>query len=218
MQLIILMLLASLLTGCAVPEWIAPFPPEKRAPKVEPVIHSEEATSVVQRFAAEMKHKNKLHLERAKTCFNDLGITTIQMEFITQDLVELCEARELIVDMTENFLGKLNQDTILGPELAQFPMRPENLEIYIVYESYFGKYVDPRYIYWICLEEGTVSFYTWELRYDDNQCWKCKKESYGTSREIVLYEREAEREYKDMNPPKKSAFGSERYYPPEDAP
>jgi hypothetical protein len=31
MQLIILMLLASLLTGCAVPEWIAPFPPEKKS-------------------------------------------------------------------------------------------------------------------------------------------------------------------------------------------
>jgi hypothetical protein len=67
------------------------------------------------------------------------------------------------------------------------------------------------------LEDGVASFYTWELEYDDNRCWKCKKETYGTSREIVLYQRAAEQEYKDMNPPKKSAFGSERYYPPEDA-
>lgn len=217
MRFIFLLLLASALTSCSlVPDWIAPTPPWERIPKAPPVIHTEESTSVVQRFAVEMAHVNNLHLERAKTCYDDDGITTIQMEFITQDLIELCEARELIVDMTEDFLAKLNQDTILGPEFSTFPLRPENLEIYIVYESYFGKYIDPRYIYWISLEGGTVTFYTWELEYDDNRCWKCKREAYGTSREIVVYQRAAEEEYKDMNPPKKSAFNpSERYYPEE---
>ncbi|MBA3817030.1 MAG: hypothetical protein H0X29_11040 [Parachlamydiaceae bacterium] len=217
MRFIFLMLLTLVLTSCsAIPDWMAPTPPWKRVKKVIPVIHSEEATSVVQRYAVQMEYENNLHLEHAKTCYNEEGITKIQLEFITQDLIELCDARKLIVDMTENFLGKLNQDTILGPEFAAFPMRPENLEIYIVYESYFGKYVDPRYLYWINLEEGTVSFYTWELKYDANRCWKCKKEAYGTSREIVLYQHAAELEYEDLNPPKKSAFGSERYYPEDD--
>lgn len=209
----LLILLLFLTSCCYVPEWMAPYPPWETLPKAKPVIHTEEATHIVQEFTVELLHEKNLHLERAKTCYDENGIQRIQMEFITQDLIELCEARKLIVDITESMLAKLNQDTILGPEFANFPIRPENLELYITYESYYGKYVDPRYILWICLEDGEVTFYTWELAYDANRCWSCKTESYATSREIVVYQREAESKYEETHQPKKSAFGPERYYP-----
>lgn len=216
MQNVFVLIVLVLMTSCSLPDWAAPYPPWQRAPKGPPIIHTEETTHIVQEFATDMKYKHNIHLERSKTCFIAEGIRTIQMEFISQDLVELCEAREMIVDITEDMLARLNQDTILGPEFANFPIRPDNLEIYIVFESYFGEYVDPRYIYWICMEDGGVDFYTWELQYYDNRCWKCKHESYATSREIVVYQREAEKRYEDMHPPKRSAFGPERYYSPDD--
>lgn len=215
MHLLPLFIVLICLTSCSyLPQWMAPFPPWQSVPKDPPAIHTEEATRIVQEFAVDMEHKKKLHLERSKTCFNENGITAVQMEFISQDLIELCEARKLIVDMTEDLLERLNQDTILGPEFASFPFRPENLELYITYESYFGKYIDLIYIHWIGLEDGTVSFYTWELEYDANQCWHCKKEAYATSREIVVYQREAEQKYQETHEPVQSVFGPERYYPP----
>lgn len=214
MRLILGLFCVLFLTSCSyIPDWASPFPAAQMAPKAEPIIHTEEATHIVQEYSVDMKYEHNIHLERAKTCYNENGIQTIQLEYITQDLIELCDARKLIVDLTENMLARLNQDTILGPEFASFPVRPENLEIYIVYESYFGEYVDPRYIYWICMEDGAVDYYTWELMYLDNRCWHCKHETYATSREIVVYQREAEKRYEEMHPPVKSAFGSDRYYP-----
>jgi hypothetical protein len=218
MRLLPLFIFLCFLTSCRyLPEWLAPLPPWESAPKESPAIHSEEATRIVQEFSVDMEHKKNLHLERAKTCFDEEGIKTVQLDFISQDLIELCEARKLIVDLTENLLERLNQDIILGPEFASFPLRPENLELYITYESYFGQYVDPIYIYWICLEDGVVNFYTWELEYDPNQCWHCKKEAYATSREIVVYQREAEQKYQEEHAPPPSIFGSERYYPPNES-
>lgn len=212
MRLMSVLLLLLCLTGCSVPDWAAPYPAWKMEPKADPSIHTEEVTHIVQEYSVDMKYEHNIHLQRAKTCYNAEGIHTMQLEYISQDLIELCEARELIVDITENMLARLNQDSILGPEFANFPVRPENLEIYITFESYFGKYIDPRYILWISMEDGGVDFYTWELEYMDNRCWSCKHETYATSREIVVYQREAEQRYEEMHQPPKSAFGSERYY------
>lgn len=197
------------LTSCSFYRSLVPPPPP---PPPQYVLHKEEVTRIVQEFAEEMKEEKDLSLEHAYTCY-DNSIRTVQLQFISQDLIELCEARELIVDMTERLLAKLNQDPILGPDLSNFPFRPSNLEIYITFESYFGKYVDPMYIMWICMEDNSIYFYTFDLLYSPNRCWHVKHESYPTSREIVVYQREAEQKYEETHKIKPSAFGSERYLP-----
>lgn len=213
MQLLPFLFLMLSLTGCSLPDWMAPYPPWEMVPPPAPAIHHEEATAIVQEMASELLHEKRLHLERSMTCYDEEGIHTIQMEFITQNLYELCDARKLIVDITETMLAKLNQDSILGPEFANFPIKPSNLEIYITCESFFGKYVDMSYVMWICLENSEVSFYTFDLDYKQNRCWHAKHEAYATSREIVLYERQAEDKYNEEHPRKPSAFGQDRYYP-----
>jgi len=175
------------------------------------LIHTAESTNVVQSYAVEMENKNKLFLQRAKTYY-DGGIHAIQLEFITQDIMEIKEARELIVDMTEDLLARLNQNPLLAQDFANYPFRPANLEIYVTFESYFGKYVDPYYVRWICMEDGHVAFYSFDILDNTKNKWHVRHEEYATSREVVVYHREAERSYEEINNPKEDIFGDQRYY------
>lgn len=185
-----------------------------RAPPPIPaeVFDSAEVTSVVQEFSVEVEHEKNMHLQKAHTYFNN-GIHTIALEFISQSLIEMCDARKLIVDMTESLLGKLNQDYILGPEFSNFPFRPSNLEIYITFESFFGRYVDPYYIAWIGMEDGHISYYIFDPLDNSKNCWHGRHEAYATSREIVVYERQAEQKFEEVHKVDHSVFGNIRYYP-----
>lgn len=220
-----LSLFAALLTGCSAWESMTGF----FNPSFEEVddslyddydnsfevINTAQSTAVVQDLAAEVKHMHHLHLQHAKTYY-DGGIHAIQLQFISQDLIEMCEARKLIVDLTESFLAKLNQNPILATDFANYPFRPENLEIYITFESYFGKYLDPHFIYWICMEDGQIDYYIFDILDRSKNKWRVRHESYSTSREIVVYQREAERKYDELHYPKINVFGNLRYFPPSE--
>jgi hypothetical protein len=178
------------------------------------LVDSSAMTSAIQDVSVEFKYDRGIHLEHANTYY-DNGIKTIQLQFISQDLIEMCEARELIVDLTEALLARINQDGILGQELAIFPFSPYNLEIYITFESYFGKFVDPMYIAWIGMEDAEIYYYTFDPLDNSKNCWHSRHETYSTSREIVVYQREAEKKYDDKHPPF-DVFGSMRYIPPDE--
>lgn len=203
------------LTACATGPW---FDTDSEGWPIPPGIediNSAEMTKVIQDLSVEFKHGRHLELQHAKTFFNS-GIHTVQLEFVSQDIVEICEARAIIVDLTESFLAKLNQDPLLGTEFSNYPFRSSNLEIYITFESYFGRYVDPYYIHWVGLEDDEVTFYTFDVDDKTKMCWHKRIEAYETVREIVLYQREAEKLYRETHAPKTAIFGNQRYYPKEE--
>jgi len=192
------------------------YPPygvyEELPPSPFEVIDSSEATSRVQELSIEFRYDRHLHLQQAKTFF-EFGIKTIQLEFISQDVFEMEDARKLIVDLTEAFLGKVNQDPILGPMLQSYPFRASDLEIYITFESYFGRFVDPYYIQWICLEDGQIDYYLFDTHNNTKRYWHHRHESYETSREIVVYQREAEQKYAETHRPLIDVFSGQRFFP-----
>ncbi|HEV8052142.1 MAG TPA: hypothetical protein VGP47_06590 [Parachlamydiaceae bacterium] len=175
-------------------------------------IHAEEITAIVQEYSVELKNRKHLHLEHANTFYNDAGIHTVQMQFISQDIIELCEARKLIIDVSEGMLEQLNSNPLLIPEFANQGFYPFNLEIYINFESYYIKYVDPFYIKWIVMEDAQILYYTGDVNDNDKNGWHYRKESYNTSRNIVLYQRLAEDRYKAMHEADRSVFGDKRFY------
>lgn len=207
-----------LLSGCSyfeqpLYEPLAPFPVEPE-PTIE-VINSAEMTSVIQNYTVMLKHKKRLRLEHANTFYKD-GIRTVQLRFDSQDLKDMCEARMLIVDVVEGLLADLNENPLLGVEFSNFPMRPSNLEIYIRFESYYGRYVDPYYISCINLEDGVVIYYTFDLHDRNKSCWHKRVEDYSTSREIALYQRAAEKAWDDEHNILNTVFGNKRYFPPDE--
>jgi len=177
-------------------------------------INSAEITAVIQDIEVEYNKDRHLQLQQAKTFYAD-GITAIQLEFISQDIIEMKEARGLIVDLTESLLARLNQNPVLGVQFASYPFTSESLEIYIEFESYFGRYVDPYYIQWICMEDDIIGYYIFDLEDNMKRCWHVRKETYATSREIIVYQREAEKKYKESQKPVGAIFGAQRYLPEE---
>jgi len=205
------------LTGCnfsqPLIETFSPTPDQLPTPP-RTVINSAELTAIIQNYTTELKYNKRLHLEHANTFYDD-GINTIQLQFITQDIIEMCEARELIVDLAEGFLAELNQNPILGPEFVTYPLRPSNLEVYITFECWYGKFCDPHYIGWIGLEDAQVTYYEFDLGDHIKDCWHSRHESYATSREIVVYQREAEKRYNEEHLKNVNIFGPDRFFPPK---
>jgi hypothetical protein len=220
MRFLSLLLAVVLLTSCSYFDSFTyqkdgsevPLAPYAQLPKPQLSIHSGEVTAIVQDYAVELQAQKHLHLRHANTYYNEDGIYAIQLRFISQDILELCEARKLIIDVSEGMLEQLNSNPILIPEFTNHAFFPYNLEIYIDFESYFIRYVDPFYVKWIVMEDATINFYTYDVLDTDKKGWHSRKEAYSTSRDIVFYQRMAEDKYQAMHAPDHTIFGNKRLY------
>ena len=154
-------------------------------------ISAPEIVHSIQHFLPYLRHEKHLRLEDSKVWYND-QIHTIHMEFTSQDILEIREARMLLVDLIEGLLAELNRNPIIAPEFIQYPLAPENLEIYIDFESNHGLYVDPFYVGWLKLESGQTTFYAFDLKYKGTNLWNFRIEPYFKSRELTVFERESE--------------------------
>lgn len=190
----------------------------RQAIPIEPGINNEDVMRVVLEFANDLKHDKHLHLEDSRVFYGNYGnyIDKIRLKFITQNILEMCEAREFLVDVAEGYLDRLNEDPVLGPLIAAYPIGPENLEIYICFESYHIRYVDKRYIVWTVLEDGMAYYYAGDLINEfniwdrDAECWHHREEPYYKSVQIVNINREAERMYQERHPKPGSLFAGDR--------
>lgn len=176
-------------------------------------IHVGETTKIIQEMSAELKHARHLHLQHANTYYNEEGIHTVQLQFISQDILELCEARMLIVDLSETLVAKYNENPLLFHEFAGGSLSPAGLEIYIDFESYYIKYVDPFYVKWLTMEGGFIRFYTQDADDLDKNNWHYRTEAFNTSKDIVYYQRLGEEAYDAAHGRAKSVFGTKRFYP-----
>lgn len=172
-------------------------------------------TALIQDYTVRLQHDEEVFLDQAKVFINE-GIDIVHLEFHTQRILDMCEARDLIIDMCETLLTRLNEDPVLKDQFSSYPFSPNNLEIYVNCTSYFGQYNDVFYTHWICVEDGLITYYTWDLEDGSKNIWHSRKESYETSREISVYQRQAEEEYVKEHEPDTSVFGNQRYYPPKE--
>lgn len=149
------------------------------------IVHS------IQHFLPYLRFEKHLRLEDSKVWYND-KVNTIHMEFTSQDVLEIREARMLLVDLVEGLLAELNRNPIIAPEFIQYPLNPDNLEIYIDFESFHGDFVDPFYVGWLKLEGGVTTFYAFDVKIDGTNIWNFRIEPYFKSRELTVFERESE--------------------------
>lgn len=170
-------------------------------------IDSNELVHVIQQYVAYLKHVKRLRLEDTKIYYID-SINTVRMEFLSQDVLEVGEARMLMVDLVEGLLAALNQDPILGPQFINYPFTSRNLEIYVDFESFEGIYDDPYYVGFMKLEKDIATYYAFNLKYTGFDYgsqmygglnyWNYRTEPYPKSREIVVHERAGENLFKDV--------------------
>lgn len=174
---------------------------------------TEDLTFAVEEYAAELKHEHRLYLEDCMVCWSPDG-AKIRLEFITQHILELCPARELLVDVVEGLLYRLNTNYI-PEDLRPIPFTADNLELYIRFESFFGKFVDPFYIGWIALEQGISYFYAFTLENPKLDVFHTRWEPYYKSLTIVKAQRAAEKEYRMTHPEPINPLHNDLFLPPE---
>ena len=159
-------------------------------------IDSEELVHVIQQYIAYLRHVKHLRLEDSKIYYNDY-LNTIRLEFTCQDILEVREARMLLVDLVEGLLAEINQNPKLGEEVRNYPFSADQLEVYIDMESFYGFYLDPYYVGWIKLEKDTAYYYAFDQKINGLNYWDYRIEPYWKSRELVIQEREAEDLFKE---------------------
>lgn len=182
-----------LLAGCTKrsesgPEWIW----EKK-------IDTEELTRTTVRYTTLMERIHKLHLEDSRVYYTD-QTEKIRLVMSSQNLYELCDARELITEFVEGYLDALNKNPSIRADMASQPFTYEDLDIYINFESFFGDYVDPFYVGWLELDDGLVNYYMFTLKQWYYDRWNCRTEPYEKALEIA----NAQREARVIYPPNKS--------------
>jgi hypothetical protein len=171
-------------------------------------IDAEEASRLMLNFAAKMKREQRLDLEDSRLVYNDY-IKKWYIEFSSQRLVTMCEARLLLVTVVEEFLYRINNHSLLSFEVEQFPFTASNLDIKINFESFHGLYVDPLYIGQIWLKCGCAYYYAFDRKVQDIDWSHDRWEPYFKSRELALLKQEADIPFTEPLPI--SALAYERY-------
>lgn len=125
--------------------------------------------------------KHKIILEDSVIFYDNDYLDSIWIKFITQDICELWDARRMLVDIVEGLLTRLNNDARLVPFARDGVFTPENIDVYIVYESYFIRYVDPLYVQSVVMEDGMSYFYAADV-YTPSDYWHQRVEPYHKTR------------------------------------
>jgi hypothetical protein len=144
----------------------------------------EDATNAVFMGFSQLDPKWQLTLE--SSCVNyDHGIYGLNLYFSSMDLVDLCDARYLLVDIVDTYTRMFNDNYLLSGELKLRPMLPEDLNIVITFESFFGAYVDEQYLNQIRMYKGCVTYYDFEAFDPLTDVFHRHSEAYNNTRLIV---------------------------------
>jgi hypothetical protein len=176
MRLMSVLLLGLSLFGCG---------PYSRGPEPTPwlpVNPSGVVTEAVMRQSALFQKSHHLRFEDASAYWSEGSLIGVRVIYSTMDILDFCPARELLVDVVEGLTGAL------GESFEGFS--PDQLEIYISFESYFTRYVDPYYVSWIKLYDGIGYFYMGTLQDYHNDWWHQRMEVYSDSLNFVNIQRE----------------------------
>ena len=179
-------------------------------------IDAEEAMRTVLLYATKLEHDERLYLEDSFVVYDDF-IYKFHLEFITQKVLDVKEAREMLVDTVEGFLARVNDSPEMQRQIFEIPFTADNVNVCIYPETFYGKYVDERRVGWIILRNGIATFYAWDTFDKSKDFWHSRSEYYWQSRNIVKFQREGEELYEAMKGPrKKRALADEQYLPKED--
>lgn len=106
----------------------------------------------------EKEENHWLKLEESSVYY-DGGIGSLCLRYSTTDLMEMCEARHLIVKVADGFVSLMNQYGMDSDDWMPLPYPVEKLDIVITVESLYGQYIDERYVAQIRLHGGCVTYF-----------------------------------------------------------
>lgn len=160
-------------------------------------------TMIIEDYATELKYDMHLSLEDARVAWGKRH--RLILNFTSQDILELRDARALLVDLVEGLLQRVNgQNLVVGDPISHF-YTPYEIDINIQFESFYARYADPKYMGAMLLQNGIAYYYAGDVLDRDLSYWHKRVETYYKSRSIVQAERAAEEHYREAHPAPKKA-------------
>lgn len=160
-------------------------------------IDSEELSRIIINFSTKMKIDKHLELEDSWAGYDDY-ILKLCLRYSSQRLLTVYDARLLIVEVVEELLYRLNNNSVISFELAHFPFTAKDLDLKITFESFYGRYMDELYVGMVWLQAGCVHFYAFD-RKDvslNGIDWDHHRfEPYSKSRELAIIKKQADLPY-----------------------
>jgi hypothetical protein len=199
----IAVLLLAILTSCYRPHVVKTSP-----------VNAEEMTWIVMETVTKFEHERRLRLEHSRAMYVDGTVAGLQLEFSTQEILEVKEARELLVDLVEFLILDINTNPIVSEELIAYPFTAGGLNIEINFESFLVEYVDPYYVGCVRLDKGMAYYYAGDVKDTQLYRWHSRVEPYAKSLEVVRLSRAAEETWQEEHHPHHlNALRADQYYP-----
>jgi|GEM_PF-7005409 len=183
----------------------------------EKKIDVREISREVYALTTRLAYEKRLRFEDSTTYYGD-HIESIRLVLSTQQLIDIPEARELVVDIMEELLQRLNSNPIIMSNTFDPPLKVEQIELLIGFESYGGLYIDPFYIGCVRVVGGQVFFEDFEVRDLEKDWWHYRNEPYWMSLMFVQNAQEADKVYRathQITPDKETL--TDVFYKPVDA-
>lgn len=162
-------------------------------PSADPYVQKTVMSQVVP-YSIELKSLYNVVLQRSNIENRD-GELLIWLDFETMDIMTIDDARDLIVNLTEGLLSRLNQQQVLRDLTSSGEVTEYNLFINIRFDSWFAVHLDPLYLGRLVLDEGEVFYYAQTATYRgrDLKVHHQHRELYLVSKEIISLEMEVKR-------------------------
>lgn len=161
---------------------------------VDPLAFSE----IIIPYAVELHHTQRLRFEDSKVYYDDF-VERFRVIFSSQRILELCEARDLMVTVTEGLLERLNASGSVASNFDHYPITADDLELYFSFESFDIEYNDGTYIAWMSLHDGYVRYLNGLVKNPRIDFWDARIEPYYKSLQFVQITRAAEESSRPMH-------------------
>ena len=149
-------------------------------------------SEVIIPYAVELRQTKRLRLEDSVVYYNDDFAERFRVIFSSQEILEVCQCRDLLVSVTEGLLERMNASPSVAASFDHFPITADDLEFYFSFESYDIEFNDGTYIAWMSLHDGTVRYLNGLVKNPRIDFWDARVEPYYKSLQFVQIERAAE--------------------------
>lgn len=165
-------------------------------------VDATDASRVVLTYSAELQQKYNLRLDNSYLFIDEDNntINRIRLIYHSMKLYEMCEARALLVDLVEGFISRVNDDPVLAAQLTNGPFTADELEVDILFESYYGKFVNAAFVGWIYLEQGMAYYYAFDIYDDRIDTFATRVEPYYKSLTFVTIDKEIKEKINENRP------------------
>lgn len=156
------------------------------------VVDSLPFSEIIIPYATELRYTKRLRFEDSKLYYDENFARRFRVIFSSEAILELCEARDLMVTVVEGLLERMNASGGVTSAFDHFPIEADDLELYFSFESFDIEYNDGTYIAWMSLHDGLVRYITGWIKNPRIDFWDARIEPYYKSLQFVQITRAAE--------------------------